>query len=87
MERMSHRFGGIALQVAAVSGLGIAATSLAALLVSEQTKLFGFMESNYRPAIIVAISRGKACWSHPCRKLGGKDAFSASVNSASLPPK
>jgi hypothetical protein len=29
---------------------------LIALLVSEQTKLFGFMESNYRPAIIVAIA-------------------------------
>ena len=56
LKRMFHRVGRLALQVAAVSGLGIAATSLAALLVSEQTKLFGFMESNYRPAIIVAIA-------------------------------
>jgi hypothetical protein len=56
LERVFHRFGRLALHVAAVSGLGIAATSLAALLVSEQTKLFGFMESNYRPAIIVAIA-------------------------------
>jgi hypothetical protein len=56
LDRMFHRFGGVALAIAAVSGLGIAATSLAALLVSEQTKLFGFMESNYRPAILVAIA-------------------------------
>jgi hypothetical protein len=56
LDRMFHRFGGTALQLAAVSGFGIAATSLAALLVSEQTKLFGFMEQNYRPAILVAIA-------------------------------
>lgn len=54
--RIPHRFGGIAVQGAALSGFGIAATSLIALLVSEHTKLFGFMESNYRPAIIVAIA-------------------------------
>jgi hypothetical protein len=55
LDRMMHRFGRIALQLASLSGFGIAATSLVALLVSEQTKLFGFMESNYRPAIVVAI--------------------------------
>jgi hypothetical protein len=56
LDRMFHRFAEAALRIAAVSGLGIAATSLAALLVSEQTKLFGFMEQNYRPAILVAIA-------------------------------
>jgi hypothetical protein len=56
LDRMFHRFAGVALQLATVSGFGIAATSLAALLVSEQTKLFGFMEQNYRPAILVAIA-------------------------------
>jgi hypothetical protein len=56
LDRMFHRIGEAALRIAAVSGLGIAATSLAALLVSEQTKLFGFMEQNYRPAILVAIA-------------------------------
>jgi hypothetical protein len=56
LERMFQRFGAVVLQIAAVSGFGIAATSLAALLVSEQTTLFGFMESNYRPAILVAIA-------------------------------
>jgi hypothetical protein len=56
LERLSRRFGTVALAVAAASGAGIAATSLLALLVSEQTKLFGFMEFNYRPEIVVAIA-------------------------------
>jgi hypothetical protein len=55
LERIFHRFGQAVLQLVTLSGVGIATTSLVALLVSEQTKLFGFMESNYRPAIIVAI--------------------------------
>lgn len=55
LERIWRRVGRVILQLSALSGFGIAATSLVALLVSEQTKLFGFMESNYRPAIIVAI--------------------------------
>src|SRR5437660_5600947 len=46
LDRISHRLGNAALLVATVSGIGIATTSLAALLVSEQTKLFGFMEQN-----------------------------------------
>jgi len=56
LERIFHRSGRIILEMATVSGFGIAATSLVALLVSEQTRLFGYMESNYRPAIIVAIA-------------------------------
>jgi hypothetical protein len=56
LERIVHRGGDLVLQAAALSGAGIAATSLVALLVSEQTKLFGFMESNYRPEIIIAIA-------------------------------
>lgn len=55
LERITSRFGLLAVRVAAVSGFAIAASSLIALLVSEQTKLFGFMESNYRPEILVAI--------------------------------
>lgn len=55
LERLFRRFGSVALVLAAVSGAGIAATSLVALLISEQTKLFGFMEFNYRPEIVVAI--------------------------------
>jgi hypothetical protein len=56
IDRILHRFGRISVLLASLSGFGIAATSLVALLVSEQTKLFGFMESNYRLAIIVAIA-------------------------------
>lgn len=56
LHRILHRYGRSAQQLASLSGFGIAATSLLALLVSEHTKLFGFMESNYRPAIIVAIA-------------------------------
>ena len=55
VERLSRRFGTAVLALAAASGAGIAATSLLALIVSEQTKLFGFMEQNYRPEILVAI--------------------------------
>ena len=56
LERIFHRTGALVMQAAALSGAGIAATSLVALLVSEQTKLFGFMESNYRPEIVIAIA-------------------------------
>jgi len=56
LDRIFHRFGRAALELATLSGIGIAVTSLAALLVSEQTPLFGFMEQNYRPAIIVALA-------------------------------
>jgi hypothetical protein len=56
LKRIFHRFGTPALELATLSGFGIAATSLAALLISEQTPLFGFMESNYRPAILVALA-------------------------------
>ena len=41
--------------LAALGGLGLAATSLIALFVSEQTPLFGFMEHGYRLEILVAI--------------------------------
>jgi hypothetical protein len=56
LHRIVHRFDKLTVRLAALSGFGIAAGSLAALLVSEHTTLFGFMESNYRPAIIVAIA-------------------------------
>jgi hypothetical protein len=56
LGRIFNRAGDLVLQAAALSGAGIAATSLVALLVSEQTKLFGFMESNYRPEIIIALA-------------------------------
>jgi hypothetical protein len=56
LGRRFHGAGETILRAAALSGAGIAGTSLVALLVSEHTKLFGFMESNYRPEIVVAIA-------------------------------
>jgi hypothetical protein len=56
LKRIFHRFAHVVLELATLSGFGIATTSLVALLVSEQTPVFGFMESNYRPAIIIAIA-------------------------------
>ena len=56
LERMFHRVGRRLLETLSFAGFAIAATSLAALLVSEQRPLFGFMELNYRPAILVAIA-------------------------------
>ena len=53
---MLRRFGRGALVIVTLGGFGVAATSLAALLVSEQTRLFGWMEPNYRPAILVALA-------------------------------
>ena len=38
-----------------VSGIGIAAGSLAGLFISERTALFGFHETGYRPAIVLSI--------------------------------
>ena len=39
----------------AAGGIGIALGALVALLISEQTPLFGFMEGGYRQAIVIAI--------------------------------
>jgi hypothetical protein len=56
LDRTAPRVGRLVHRAAALSGAGIAGTSLVALLISEQTKLFGFMESNYRTTIVVAIA-------------------------------
>ncbi len=56
LGRILGRFHRTALQLATASGVAIAGSSLVGLLLSEQTRLFGFMEVNYRPAIIIAIA-------------------------------
>lgn len=43
------------LVLAALGAIGIALGSLVSLLVSEYTPLFGFMESGYRLAVVLAI--------------------------------
>jgi hypothetical protein len=55
VKRVFHRLGTRILELTTVGGFGIAVTSLAALLISERTRLFGWMELNYRPAIVVAL--------------------------------
>ena len=40
---------------AAVGGIGVSAGALAALLISEHTPLFGFMEYGYRREIVIAL--------------------------------
>ena len=42
-------------ELAALSGIAVAAGGFVALLISEQTPLFGFMEHGYRFAIVLAI--------------------------------
>jgi hypothetical protein len=43
-------------RVAALAGIGVAAGGLVALLISEHTPLFGFMEHGYRFVIVLAIA-------------------------------
>ncbi len=47
-------------QLAALAGIGVAAGGLIALLISEHTPLFGFMEHGYRFAIVLAIASDAA---------------------------
>lgn len=55
LERAGRRGERILAGFAAL-GIGVAVGSLAALLVSEQTPLFGFMEYGYRQAIVISIA-------------------------------
>jgi hypothetical protein len=50
------RYGTRVLGCLAALGIGVAVGSLAALLVSEHTPLFGFMEYGYRQAIVISIA-------------------------------
>jgi hypothetical protein len=53
---ISPRLGRLVDVTAAPGGLGVAAGALVALLISERTPLFGFMEHGYRFAIVIAIA-------------------------------
>jgi hypothetical protein len=55
LGRITKRFADPLRALLAISGIGIAATSLAGLWISERSSLFGFSDHGYRPAIIVAI--------------------------------
>jgi hypothetical protein len=55
--RGRYRLGLLACDLAAaLAGVGVAAGGLVALLVSEQTPLFGFMEQGYRIEIVIALA-------------------------------
>lgn len=51
---LGRRWGGAAVGLLVVAGIGLAATSFAFLAISEQTPLFGFMEPGYDPTAILA---------------------------------
>jgi hypothetical protein len=55
-QRLHKRAGRIAVPLLSIVGIGLAAGSLAGLLVSESTGLFGFMETGYRPAIVLSVA-------------------------------
>jgi hypothetical protein len=55
IERVFRRRGKPILGFLALSGIGVALGSLIGLLISEQTPLFGFMETGYRQAIVISI--------------------------------
>jgi hypothetical protein len=56
VERLPGAAGRHAVPLLSLAGIGVAAGSLAGLLVSESAGLFGFRETGYRPAILVAIA-------------------------------
>jgi hypothetical protein len=55
LRRVAGRYADAIRTVFAVSGIGLAVLSLAALFVSESSGLFGFQEHGYRTAIMLAI--------------------------------
>jgi len=55
LRRFAPRVAPRLLTVLALSGIAIAAGSLAALFISESSGLFGFMEVGYRGAIVLTI--------------------------------
>ncbi len=54
VERLAGRWGGAAMGLLALAGIGLAATAFVFLMISERTPLFGFMEPGYDPAAILA---------------------------------
>jgi hypothetical protein len=55
VRRLGRSIGDLLLVLAALGAIGIALGSLVSLLISEYTPLFGFMESGYRLAIVLAL--------------------------------
>lgn len=57
VERLAaRRLANVALVLLALGGIGIGIGALAALLISESTPLFGFVESGYRAIIVIVMA-------------------------------
>ena len=55
LHRMAKRYAASIRMLLAVSGIGIAATSLLGLWISESSSLFGFTDYGFRTTIVLAI--------------------------------
>ena len=55
LARIVPRFADSVRAFLALGGIGIAASSLLGLWISETSSLFGFMDNGFRPTIVVAI--------------------------------
>jgi hypothetical protein len=55
VRRLAPRAGDAILALAALGAISIALGTFAALLISEYTPLFGFMESGYRLAVVLTL--------------------------------
>jgi hypothetical protein len=51
---LGRRWGGRAVDLLALAGVGLAATAFVFLMIAERTPLFGFMEPGYDPTAILA---------------------------------
>jgi hypothetical protein len=56
LQRMAPRFAGRVRALLALGGIGIAASSLIGLWISETSSLFGFTDNGFRDTIVVAIA-------------------------------
>lgn len=55
LRRITRRFADPVRMLLALSGIGIAATSLIGLWISENSSLFGFTDYGFRPTIVAAV--------------------------------
>jgi hypothetical protein len=56
LRRITRHYTDAVRAVLALGGIGLAVLSIAGLLVSETSGLFGFVEHGYRMAIVVALT-------------------------------
>jgi hypothetical protein len=56
VQRLPGVAGRVAVPALSLAGISVAAGSIAGLLARETTGLFGFMETGYRPAILVSLA-------------------------------